>query len=393
MSWKEFISRNFGAVIATAVIGVLAAYELAAAILFTHFLWLNPSENIEDLIDILILPAISAINLNWILPFFVSVSLLALTSVIVAIKALPDAIIDTITTRGAAPRATSWDDFVARVTTVVEDLWEGKADNLGKLPIFAWGVMLFILGIMTLLGPKIREFTGMAFVAFSVVGYVLIIAGYVLTIVGIYAAAIRSITNSMAVHMSESGAVSHIASSGSMRLAFILVLSMAAVWIAGGAFVGAGMSILFSATQDIELLILAGAPMVILGNAGMVIFIRRFSSSIADHVSDNSIGTTLNSGDGDFHLFFQFLAVQILAVAPLLFGIATSDTNVAYLLWSDAIIDIDNTGAPYYEWLWLWSWPAILIFVLGSLAVATRHVSNRVEAIVRRRAEIAARRQ
>ena len=378
MSWKEFISRNFGAVITTAVIGVVAAFALAWIMLESVFIWGDPAK----LIDIHIRTNIRYFD-TWLFVLFVNVSLLALTSVIVAIKPLPDAIIDSITTRDSTLRSTSWIDSLRRAITAVKDVKLLDVNALGMA-----GVLLFVgfVGMGRYISGEVLHIeTGLG-------GAACVIAGLVLVIIGIYAVTISSITNSVADHMPESDeGFSHIPGSESMRLASILTLSLVAIWIAGGSFLGVGMNIAASATQGIELLILTGAPMMILGNAGMVVFIRRFSSSIADHVSDDSIGITASPNESDFHLFFQFLAVQILAAAPLLFGIATINTGSAYLLWGIAAINTD--GDSLLVWLWIWSWPAILIFVLGSLAVTARHVSNSVAAIVSRRAEIAARRQ
>ena len=367
MSWKDAISRDFGAVIAAAVIGVAAAEVLAELILSSSFLWDNPTEFFTTPSDLLIIPVTRFFH-TWLFLLFVNVLLLALTSAVVAIKVLPDAIIDTILPRSAVPRATSWRDAAARIVSSV---------NLdGKIGIIVtWPVLLTLGGIVGIRTAGDEEW--LLSVGGGVIGAVIILAGLILTIVGVYAVAISSITNSVADHMPESDAVSRISDSESMRLAYILALSMAAIWIAGGAFIGIGMSIAANATQGTALLILTGALMMILGNAGMVFFIRQFSSTIADHLSDDSIRNLASPSESDFRLFFQFLAVLVLAGAPLLFGIAT----------------IDAAGGGFLVWLWLWSWPAILIFVLGYLAVATSHVSNSVAAIVRRRAEIAARRE
>lgn len=308
------------------------------------------------------------------LVFLWGMLLMLLNLMMVFIKTLTDAVVATL--NPAVRRRLAWQGSMGRAIGMVVEM-------LGIYLLLA--VAFIIIGIVA-----IAEFE-------SWLGAFLIIAGFLIPIVGVYAVVIRSITNSVADHMPESDTVSRISRREAMRRAFVLFISLISVSIGGGMLVVIGGGIVvggvgFGEFQDSAIIaflgILVGAPLFILGIIATVAgplanVIWQISSSVADHVTGDirisfRIKTTDRFGEGlkwFTGLFFQIVAVYILAGVAVAIGVG--------VIVGALLNDIPLIGGVITLIIML---SAIAIIFVGNCAIIIRGVSNAVTDIVSNRA-------
>ncbi len=310
--------------------------------------------------------------------------LLMLNLMMVFIKTLTDAVVATL--NPAVRRRLAWQGSVGRAIGMVVEM-------LGIYLMLA--VAFIIIGIVA-----IAEFDPW-------LGALLIIAGLLIPIVGIFAVVIRSITNSVVDHMPESDTVSRISRREAMRRAFVLFLSLISVYVAGGGLVVIGGGIVvggvgFGAFQDSAIIgflgILVGGPLFILGIIATVAgplanVIWQISSSVADHVTGDirisfRIKTTDRFGEGlkwFTGLFFQIVAVYILAGVGVAMVIAVIGGGLFL------VRDVLPLGEGLIVVVWwliimLSAIAIIAIIWVGNCAIIIRGVSNAVTDIASNRA-------
>lgn len=316
------------------------------------------------------------------LVFLWGMLLMLLNLMVVFIKTLTDAVVATL---NPAVRRLAWQGSMGRAIGMVVEM-------LGIYLLLA--VAFIIIGIVA-----IAEFE-------SRLGAFLIIAGFLIPIVGVFAVVIRSITNSVVDHMPESDTVSRISRREAMRRAFVLFLSLISVYVAGWGLVVIGRGIVvggggFGAFQDSAIIgflgILVGGPLFILGiiapmagNLANVIW--QISSSVADHVTGDirisfRIKTTDRFGEGlkwFTGLFFQIVAVYILAGVAVAIGFGVIVGVGALLLLNDIPLIVGEVITLIIKL----SAIAIIfaIIFVGNCAIIIRGVSNAVTDIVSNRA-------